>query len=213
MLITHGTRAARGYDARDGKLLWWLKDHSEIVVPTPNVAHDLIYLASGYAPIQPIIAVRPEARGELRLPGRMPREGGEAVSSDPGIAWSHQRGGPYMPTPIVYGDFLYACSNSGVVTCYRAKTGEQIYKKRLNAEIQSFTASPVAADGRLYFTAEDGCVLVVKAGGVFELISKNPGGAKVLATPAISDGMFFLRTTEELIAVREARSGTNPEEP
>lgn len=213
MLITHGTRAARGYDARDGKLLWWLKDHSEIVVPTPSVAHDLIYLASGYAPIQPIIAVRPEARGELQLPGRTPKEGGQAVSSDPGIAWSHQRGGPYMPTPIVYGDFLYACSNNGVVTCYRAKTGEQIYKKRLNAEIQSFTASPVAADGRLYFTAEDGCVLVVKAGGVFELISKNLGGTKVLATPAISDGMFFLRTTEELIAVREASGKANPQEP
>jgi outer membrane protein assembly factor BamB len=213
MLITHGTRAARGYDARDGRLLWWLKDHSEIVVPTPNVAHDLIYLASGYAPIQPIIAVRPEARGELQLPGRAPKEGGEVVTSAPGIAWSHQRGGPYMPTPILYGDFLYACSNNGVVTCYRAKTGEQIYKKRLNAEVQSFTASPVAADGRLYFTAEDGCVLVVKAGGAFELISKNPGGTKVLATPAISDGMFFLRTTEELIAVREARAVTNPEGP
>jgi outer membrane protein assembly factor BamB len=208
VLITHGTRAARAYDARDGRLLWWLKEHSEIVVPTPNVANNLIYLASGYAPIQPIIAVRPEARGELSLPGRVPKDGGESVASDPGIAWSHLRGGPYMPTPILYGDYLYACSNAGVVTCYHARTGQQVYKKRLNAEVQSFTASPVAADGHLFFTAEDGCVLVVKAGGVFEIVSKNFGGTKVLSTPAISQGMLFLRTTEEVIALGDLTTAT-----
>jgi outer membrane protein assembly factor BamB len=203
LLVTHGTRAARGYDARDGKLLWWLADHSEIVVPTPNVAHGLIFLASGYAPIQPIIAVRPEARGELKLPGRKPKDGGDAPDSDPGIAWSEQRGGPYMPTPIVYGDFLYICSNSGVLTCYRALTGEQVYKKRLSGGIQSFTGSPVAADGHLYFPAEDGRVLVVKAGGEFEQLHDNEGDGKVLSTPAISEGTFFLRTTDEVIALRE----------
>lgn len=205
LLITHGTRAARGYDARDGKLLWWLADHSEIVVPTPNVAHGLIYLASGYAPIQPIVAIRPEARGELKLPGRAPKGGGEAPASDPGVAWSVQRGGPYMPTPIVYGDFLYVCANNGVLTCYRATSGEQVYKKRLSGGIQSFTASPVAADGYLYFTAEDGRVFVVRAGGEFEQVNSNPGDGKVLATPAISEGTFFLRTIDEVIALREPK--------
>lgn len=203
LLVTHGTRAARGYDARDGQLLWWLADHSEIVVPTPNVSEGLIYLASGYSPIQPIIAIRPEARGELKLPGRKPKDGGEAPESDPGIAWSEQRGGPYMPTPIVYGEFLYVCSNNGVVTCYRAKTGEQVYKKRLSGGILSFTASPVAADGHLYLTAEDGRVFVVKAGGKFEQLHQNIGDGKVLSTPAISEGTFYLRTTDELVALRE----------
>jgi outer membrane protein assembly factor BamB len=206
MLITHGTRAARGYDARDGKLLWWLGDHSEIVVPTPSVSHGFIYLSSGYAPIQPIVAVRPEARGELKLPGRKPKDGGETPQSEPGIAWSHQRGGPYMPSPIVYGDFLYILANNGVVSCYRAKSGEQIYKKRLIGGIQSFTASPIAADGHIYFTAEDGTVSVIKAGGQFEQVSSNPGNTKVLSTPAISEGTFFLRTTAEIIAIRDRDS-------
>ena len=203
MLITNGTRAARGYDARDGKLLWWLADHSEIVVPTPSVSHDLIYLSSGYAPIQPIVAVRPEARGELKLPGRKPKDGSETPQSDEGIAWSHQRGGPYMPSPIVYGDFLYILANNGIVSCYRAKSGEQLYKKRLNGGIQSFTASPIAADGHIYFTAEDGTVSVLKAGGRFEQVSSNPGNTKVLSTPAISEGTFFLRTIDEIIVLRD----------
>jgi outer membrane protein assembly factor BamB len=94
------------------------------------------------------------------------------------------------------------------VTCYHARTGQQVYKKRLNAEVQSFTASPVAADGHLFFTAEDGCVLVVKAGGVFEIVSKNFGGTKVLSTPAISQGMLFLRTTEEVIALGDLTTAT-----
>jgi outer membrane protein assembly factor BamB len=203
LLLTHGTRSARGYDARDGTLLWWLADHSEIVVPTPNVAHDLIYFASGYAPIQPIVAIRPEARGELRLPGRIPKSGGEAPASDPGIAWSTQRGGPYMPTPILYGDFLYVCSNQGIVTCYRARSGEEVYKKRLRGgDTLSFTASPIAADGHVYFTSESGHVHVVKAGGGFEQVHVNPVGSKVLATPAISDGLFYVRAVDRVIAFR-----------
>jgi len=203
LLLTHGTRAARAYDARDGKLLWWMADHSEIVVPTPNVAHDLIYIASGYAPIQPIVAIRPEARGELKLPGRVPKGGGEAPESDPGVAWSTQRGGPYMPSPIIYGDFLYVCSNQGIVTCYRAKTGEEVYKKRLKGgETLSFTASPIAADGHLYFTSESGHVYVVQAGGVFKQLHVNGVGSKVLSTPSISEGTLFVRTVDHIVALR-----------
>lgn len=213
VLITHGTRAARGYDARDGQLLWWLADHSEIVVPTPNVSHGLIYLSSGYAPIQPIVAVRPEARGEIRIPGRKLKDGEETPATDPGVAWSTERGGPYMPTPVLYGDYLYVCSNSGVVTCYKARSGELVYKKRLTGGIQSFTASPIAADGHLYFTAEDGTVIVIKAGGVFEQVHINPAETKVLSTPAISEGTFYLRTTDEVIALRDHQSQNNTSTP
>lgn len=210
MLITHGTRAARAYDARDGKLLWTLKDHSEIVVPTPFVAHDLIYLTSGYTPIQPVVAIRPTARGEMSLPGQGTKDGesqknGEAPSSNSGIAWSHNRGGTYMPTPIVYGDFMYTCANNGVITCYKATTGEQVYRKRLpGSGTLAFTGSPIAADGHVYFPAEDGQVYVVQAGPKFKLISANPSGGKVMTTPAISEGLFFLRTTDALIAFKKA---------
>lgn len=196
MLITHGTHAARGYDARDGTELWTLPKHSEIVVPTPFVAHDMIYLASGYRPVQPVYAIHPSARGDISLEG-------DESSSDT-IAWSVQRGGPYMPTPICYGDYLYTCANNGILICYEAKTGKIAYKQRMKAPggNPSFTASPIAADGHLYFTNEDGRILVVKAGPTFELVGVNKVGANTLATPAISEGTIFFRTQNSVIAIR-----------
>jgi outer membrane protein assembly factor BamB len=204
MIITHGTRAARGYDARDGVELWSIPDHSEIVAPSPFVAHDLIYICSGYAPIQPIVAIRPSARGVVQLPDRLSDTGERTPPAPEQIAWSSLKGGPYMPTPLVYGDNLYVCSNTGILTCYRATTGEEVYKERLKlGGAASFTASPIAADGHLYFSAEDGRVAVVKAGDEFELVSVNPSGEKVLSTPAISEGLFFLRTIDSLMAFGE----------
>jgi outer membrane protein assembly factor BamB len=195
MLLTHATKAARGYDARSGKELWSLSRHSEIVVPTPFVAHNLIFVASGYSPIQPIAAIRPIARGELKLSTKEP-------TTDT-IAWSTMRHGPYMPTPIVYGDYLYVCSNAGVLTCYQATTGREVYRKRMTAKGGglAFTASPLAADGHLYLPAEDGRVLVVKAGPDYELVATNRSGGSLLATPAISHRCMIVRTENRLIAL------------
>ena len=110
-----------------------------------------------------------------------------------------------MPSPIVYGDYLYCCSNSGILTCYVARTGEQVYKERIKASggSLSFTASPLAADEHLFLTAEDGRVIVVKAGGEFEVVAVNRCGESILATPAISDGVMYFRTQDSLMAVGE----------
>jgi outer membrane protein assembly factor BamB len=195
MLMTGGTKAARGYDARTGELLWSLPEHSEIVVPTPFVAQGLMFFASGYSPVQPIYAVRSEARGDIGLDG-------DNLTNE-FVSWSTKRGGPYMPTPIVYGEYLYCCGNSGILDCYDAMSGEKVYTKRMRAPGGSlaFTASPIAGDGHLYFTAEDGRVLVVKAGPEFELVATNKAGESILATPAISEGTIFLRTQDSVIAV------------
>lgn len=197
MLITQGTRAARGYDARNGALLWSLPKQSEIAVPTPFVAHGLIYIASGYHPIRPVYAIRPSARGEIEL------EEGETSSEH--IAWSLPSGGPYMPTPVVYGDYLYICSNEGILTCFDAKDGTSVYKKRLRAKGGglSFTGSPIAGDGHIYFPSEDGRVLVVKAGPNFEIVETNHLNDNLLSTPAISEGTMFFRTQKSLIAIGE----------
>lgn len=195
MVITNGTKAARGYDMKDGSELWSLSGHSEIVVPTPSVAHGLIFLSSGYSPIQPIYAIKPSAHGDVSL------DSGETKNES--IEWSVKRGGPYMPTPIVYGDYLYCCANSGILSCYEAKTGKQVYRKRMKAPggALSFTASPIAADGNLFCTAEDGRVLVVKAGPKFKLVRTNTLGESVLATPAVSEGMMIFRGQNHVIAV------------
>ena len=194
LLVTGGSRYAHGYDPRTGDERWRLAGHSEISVPTPLVAGNLIFVSSGYQPIKPIYAIRLTAEGDISL--------AQGQTSNDHIAWSNQKGGPYLPTPVVYRGRLYVCSNSGVLTCYDAQTGRREYRQRLRGGGgTSFTASPVAADGKLYFTSEQGVVLVVKAGPQFELLAANPLGEPCLTTPAISRGRLLFRTERHLIAV------------
>jgi outer membrane protein assembly factor BamB len=190
-LVTSASKFARAYDPLTGTELWRLGPFSEITVPTPFLGQGLIFVASGYRPIQPIYAIKPGARGDISLK--------EKETTNSHIAWSAKRGGPYMPTPIVYGEHFYACSNAGILACYDAKTGKQLYSKRLGG-VGGYTASAAAANGRLYFTGEDGVTRVVKAGETFELLAVNPLGEEVLATPAISNGMIFIRGREHLFA-------------
>lgn len=199
-LVTNATKQVRGYDPATGKELWRLTGSSEIVAPTPIAAHGLAYVTSGYSPIQPIYAIRlGVANGDITLP-----KGKEATEA---VAWSKQRGGPYMPTPIVYGDHLYTCANNGILTAYDAKTGAQVYRERIaGTKSVAFSASPVAADGKLYFASEDGEVFVVKAGPKFELLATNPMGEVLMATPAIVDGMVLVRGQHHLFAIGETKA-------
>jgi hypothetical protein len=105
-----------------------------------------------------------------------------------------------MPTPIVYGDYLYTCANDGSLTCYEAKTGKQMYKERLRGK-NGYTSSPVAADGRLYFTSEAGDVAVIQAGPSFVRLATNAMDDPCMATPAIADGILFVRTQHFVYAV------------
>jgi outer membrane protein assembly factor BamB len=191
-LVTNASKFARGYDLETGKELWRLGRHAEITVPTPFAAGGLVFIASGYRPVQPIYAVRLGARGDLTLKG--------GKTSSDAVAWSVSKGGPYMPTPIVYGDYLYTCGNDGRVACYEAKTGKVIYRERLDGA-GACSASPVAADGHLYFTSEENGVYVVKAGPKFELVAVNPLGDVCLATPAVAGGMLYVRTQHSLIGI------------
>jgi outer membrane protein assembly factor BamB len=108
-----------------------------------------------------------------------------------------------MQTPIVYGDYLYVCRDSGVLSCFEARTGKEIYKKRLGGGMTGFTASCVAGDDKLYFTAEVGDVYVVNAGPEFEVLETNPLGEVCMATPAISKGTLYFRGQKHVIAISE----------
>ena len=200
LLIVNATNFVRGYEARTGKLRWKLARNAFITVPTPIVGHDLIFVTSGYRPIQPIYAIKLNAVGDISLD--------EKQDSNKHIAWSKSRGGPYLPTPILYGNYLYTLGNDGIFTCYEAKTGKQIYRKRCgNGAATSFTASPVAADGKIYVTAESGVVTAIKAGPEFEILSRHPIGEYCLSTPAIAGGRFLLRTQSHVIAIGAETNG------
>jgi outer membrane protein assembly factor BamB/lysophospholipase L1-like esterase len=200
-LITNGTKYVRGYDPRTGKELWRLARNSEITVPTPIAGNGLIFVTSGYRPIQPIYAIFPGATGDISLK--------EDNAANDSIAWSTTRGGPYMPTPILNGDYLYTCANAGIVTCLEARTGKQVYRERLGGT-GGYSASPVAADGRIYFTSEESGVRVVKAGPKFEMLAVNPMGDPCMATPAISDGMIFVRSQHYLFGIARKETAKVP---
>jgi outer membrane protein assembly factor BamB len=193
-LVTNG-QTIRGYDAQSGRLLWTLAPNSEVVVGTPVVADGLAIVTGGYPPVRPVYAVRPGLRGDLRSTAERP--------TPEGLAWSHARGGTYVPTPIVYRGHVYTVNNNGILTCYRLDTGQQVYQTRLPGA--SFSASPVAADGRLYFASESGEVYVLQAGPEFQLLATNTLDEVTMATPAISDGLLVARTLGHLVGIGEKR--------
>jgi outer membrane protein assembly factor BamB len=123
------------------------------------------------------------------------------ASTNQHIAWSQSRRGNYMQTPLVYGDYLYCCNDAGILSCYEAKTGKSLYSERLGSGNTGFTASIVAADGKLYAASEEGLVFVVKAGPKFQVLSTNDLGETCMATPAISAGELFFRTRNHLMAI------------
>lgn len=193
-VVTNAPKAIRGYDADTGKELWSLGPNSEITCTTPVSAAGLIFVTAGYPPVQPIYAIKVGSSGDLTL-----KDGKE--SSD-AIAWSKQRGGVYLPSPLVYGEHLYTVSNNGILSQYDAKTGNRLYQQRVG-EGGSFVASPVAAAGRLYIASEDGDVYVAKAGTQYELLAKNPMGEPVLATPALAGDLLIVRSARHLFAIAE----------
>lgn len=194
-LIVNGYKHIGGYDLRTGKELWRLRGGGDIPVPTPVAAHGLIFITNAHGRMAPIYAIRTSAAGDISLSG--------SESANSHVAWSRPRDGAYMQTPLVYGDHLYVCRDNGVLSCYEAKTGNRLYEERLGTGRTGFTASPVAAGGKLYFTSEDGDVYVVQAGPRFKLIAVNPMGEVCMATPAISAGTLLFRTQGHVVAIAE----------
>ena len=196
-LVTNGSNFIRGYDPRTGKELWRLGSSSKITAPTPIADNDLIVIASGRAPERPIFVLRPGARGDITLPaGR---------TNSKAVAWSRTGRGPYMPTPLAYRGLLYVLNNNGVFDAYNLKTGDEVYRVRLPYIGSGFSASPIAADGKIYLAAEDGEVVVVSAGPEFRHIATNPMHELIMATPALSGGVMYVRSQSSLFAMGRKR--------
>ena len=195
-IVTNGSRRIRGYDADTGRELWSVGPHSEITVGSVVTGHGLAFVTGGWPPVKGTYAIRPGGRGDLSL--------AKNEKSSDHIAWRKTRGGTYVPTPLVYGDHLYTLANNGILTAFDAKTGERIFRERVAGRgAVAFSASPVAAAGRLYIASEEGDVYVVRHGREFELLAVNPMGEIVIATPAISGNMLIIRTLEHVWAISE----------
>ncbi len=196
-LITPGTRKVRSYDL-DGKLLWEFGGMSSIVIPTPFSKFGMLYVASGYVgdKVRPFFAVKPGASGDISLkPGE---------TSNQYIAWSLPTGAPYNPSPLIYGDYLYVLFDFGFLGCLDARTGKVVYEKqRVRPDsATAFTASPWAANGKIFALSEDGDTFVFQAGPEYKLLGKNSLDEMCMATPAIAGDKLLIRTLGFLYCIK-----------
>ena len=194
-LVTNSGKYIRGYDPASGKELWRFSDNeTQVKVVTPVAAGDLIVVTGGYPPGgRPFYAFRPGLDGTVQEPAA--------------LAWKIERGSPYTTTPLVHDGILYSVTDRGILTTYDVKTGERLYQQRISDTAGGFSASPIAAAGRIYFTSEDGEIFVVRAGRTFELLASNPLGEVAMATPAVAGDMLIVRTRHHLVGIAERASG------
>jgi len=194
-IVTIATKRVRSYDL-DGKLLWEFGGMSSICVPMPVVAGDLLIIDSGYefGKPRPLVGVRPGASGDISLE--------QGQTSNDYIAWWVEGAGSYHASPLVYQGQIYILYSQGMIASYDPQTGREIYgKKRLGGSV---TASPWAADGKIFCLNEDGDTFVVRAGPEYELLDqKNSLEDRCMATPAAADGSLFVRTMTKLYCIRK----------
>lgn len=184
-LISVGAFRARAYEPLTGKEIWRVRyDEGFSNVPRPVFAHGLVFIATGFQ--QPeLLAVRPDGTGDV---------------TKTHIAWSLKRGAPLTPSPLVVGDELYLVNDGGIASCIDAKSGAVIWQQRLGG---TYSASPVFADGRVYFLAEQGVTTVIAPGREFRRLATNTLDGGLLASMAISSGSLFLRSDSHLYRITE----------
>lgn len=199
-LVTCGSKRVRAYDL-DGRLLWELGGMSSIAIPTPLAEPAMLYVSSGYVMdrSQPIFAVRPGATGDISLPA--------GQTNNQFVAWCQPTGGPYNPSPLLYQGRLYVVLDFGFLSCYEAATGQPLYVKQRVREGSAtpFTASPWAANGKVFALSEEGDTFVFKAGPEYNLLRTNSIGEMCLATPAIAGSRLVMRSVSHLYCFQEGK--------
>ncbi|MXY25922.1 MAG: PQQ-binding-like beta-propeller repeat protein [Acidobacteria bacterium] len=185
-LIVSSSRTVNSYDPDTGAELWRCEGNNFEVIPTPVVEAGLVFCTSGRA--GPTLAIRP---------------GGSGNVTGTHLAWTTARGSPFVPSPLAYDGRLYTINDmASIVTAFRAATGEVLWQGRLGRAVrEGFSASPIYVDGKVFFTNDDGITFVLRAGDEFDLLHTNDIGARTLATPALVDGYWYIRTEDELLAI------------
>jgi len=185
-IIVNSQRAVQAYHPDTGKELWRCNGMGFEVIPTPVVGHGMVFCSSGRA--GPTLAIKPGGSGDVTRTH---------------LAWSTERGSPFVPSPLVYRNQLYMVNDmASIVTSFDAQTGKSLWQGRLGvAQREGFSASPVAVDGKVFFTNDEGETFVLRAGPAFTLLHVNALNERVLASPALVDGRWYFRTERALYAI------------
>lgn len=191
-IAVNGFKHRGGYDFITGKEVWRMAGGGDIQIPTPITGNGLIYFNSAHGRSSPIMAVKSSASGDITLK--------EGETANQGVQWSIPRGGSYMHTMLLYRNRLYNVNWNGSIDCLDAFTGKEIYKAKLG-KTDSFIASPVASDGKIYIVDELGKIYIISDGDIFNLLAEIPLGEICMTAPAITDGIIFFRTHSYLYAV------------
>ena len=185
-LVAAAAEAIIAYDPLTGKELWRHKGLESNAVPTPVVSSDLVVVTSGY-PNKIALALKAGGSGD--------------VTGTPRLVWTYNKGTAYVPSPIIYGEYLYLMTGNGTVTCLDALSGRVAYEGARVPKATTFLASPVAFEGKILLTSEEGDTYVLKAGPKHEVLRTNSLGEPVYASPAIADGNIFIRGEKNIYAI------------
>ncbi|HYE84887.1 MAG TPA: PQQ-binding-like beta-propeller repeat protein [Vicinamibacterales bacterium] len=194
-LIVIGRQHAISYDPATGKELWRMRGLTGQSTPSPVAADGMLYLATGSQGEnnRPVFAVRPGASGDITL--------AKGEESNAFVAWFHPRASAYTSSPLVYRGRMYVVNDNGILTVFDSKTGKEIYKARAGGAGHTFSASPWAADGKIYLLSEDGDTFVIEAGDRYVELAKNSLDEMSLASPALARDTIFLRTQTKLYRI------------
>jgi outer membrane protein assembly factor BamB len=186
-LVTNGTEWVIAYEPRTGKELWRTKGVESNAIHTPVVGEDVVIVTAGF-PAKKTIAIKPGGSGDL--------------TNTKQILWTYEKGTAYVVSPLLYEGLVYLPNDRGALTALDAKTGEVKYEGGRVPVPATFMGSPVAIDGKILITSEDGDTFVIKAGAKHEVLTTNSVGEPVYTTPAISNGRIYIRGEKHLFAVK-----------
>lgn len=181
-MILSGSLCVASYDPHNGKRHWIVDGPTEQFVASMVYNGEYVFVTAGY-PERHILAIRPDGSGNV---------------TDTHVAWRTNRGAAYVPSPIFAGPYLLVVADSGIASCFNAKTGKRHWMERLPG---GHSPSTVSADGLVYFTSDRGVTTIVRPGKMFNVIARNELGEQISASPAISQGQIFLRTHQHLYCI------------
>jgi outer membrane protein assembly factor BamB len=184
-IVSPYSDAVAAYEPATGREIWRVRYIGYSVIPRPVYGHGLVYVCTGYGTPN-LLAIRPDGQGDV---------------TNTHVAWTYRKAVPHTPSLLLVGDELYMVSDKvGVATCLDAKTGRQHWQERVPGE---YSASPLYADGKIYFQNEGGTGVVLKAGKVFQQLARNDLKERTLASYAAADGALFIRTAKHLYRIQK----------
>ena len=193
-IVTIGRALVISYDM-EGRELWRLKGMTQ-ATPSPVATDELLYVGSGSQgeSNRPLVAIRPGAKGDISLQ--------KDQSANDFVAWLQPRFSGYTPSPLVYRGRVYSINDNGILQVADARTGTEVFKARMGGGGFTFSSSPLASQGLIYLTSEDGDTFVIRAGDKYDELAKNSLGEMSLATPAVDADSLYVRTQTKLYRIR-----------